>query len=298
MLEDLHLRDPYDGFVFLAESVRNPPMLKPHRHVEPELNLVVGGEIRYVVDDRSYHFTAGTLLWLFPGQVHQLVDRTPEAAYYVAVFRPDRLASLRDSDRYRALLGDFPPGEGVLSHRPPSGSFQMLRQMMGELCAGGLDPDLLNREAGFGLTPGFHFEHSDPVGLNAGLKHLYLCAWRMTESGRREDPMPPLHPAVRRALEQIRISDPPPRLAELAPRCGVSASTVSRLFRAQMGIPLNRYRNSVMLSRFMACMSSKDQPTILEAVHAAGFGSYAQFHRVFHQAYGQGPREALFTKKG
>lgn len=104
--------------------------------------------------------------------------------------------------------------------------------------------------------------------------------------------MPSLHPAVRKALETIRLSDPPPRLAALAPRCGVSVSTLSRLFRAQMGIPLNRYRNSVMLSRFMEHMA-QGNPTILESVHAAGFGSYAQFHRVFQHAYGQSPREAL-----
>ena len=29
------------------------------------------------------------------------------------------------------------------------------------------------------------------------------------------------------------------------------------------------------------------------AAYAAGFGSYAQFHRVFTQAYGRGPRECL-----
>lgn len=292
MLENLHLRKPYDGFLFLAESVRNPPMLNPHRHVELELNLVVGGEFRMVVEDRSYHFSSGILLWLFPGQMHQLVDRTPDAAYYVAVFRPDMIRKISGDTRYAELAADFPPRGGVLHLQPPAGAFQLLRQMMAELCAGGMDPDVLNREAGFGLTPGFHFEHSDPVGLNAGLKHLLLCAWRMGAGETPPEAVAALHPAVRRALEQIRISDPPPRLSELAPRCGVSASTLSRLFRAQMGIPLNRYRNSVMLSRFMAYMA-RGRPTILEAVHAAGFGSYAQFHRVFRQAYGQSPREAV-----
>jgi AraC-like DNA-binding protein len=59
-----------------------------------------------------------------------------------------------------------------------------------------------------------------------------------------------------------------------------------------MGIPLSRYRNSILLARFMEHMA-RGKPTILESGHAAGFGSYAQFHRVFRQAYGQSPREAL-----
>lgn len=267
-------------------------MLKPHRHVELELNLVVGGEVRYVVEDRSYHFPSGTLLWLYPGQVHHLVDRTPDAAYYVAVFRPELLRKAAGEPRYADLLLERPSDGGVRSVRPSADSFQMLRQLMAELCAEGLDPDVLNREAGFGLTPGFHFEHSDPSGLNAGLQHLLLCAWRLSERENPEPPVPALHPAVRRALERIRLSDPPPRLPELSRSCGVSASTLSRLFRAQMGIPLNRYRNSVMLSRLMEYMAA-GQPTLLEAVHAVGFGSYAQFHRVFRQAYGQSPREAM-----
>ena len=292
LLEDLHIRDPYDGFIFKAETVRNPPILKPHRHLELELNLVVGGEIRYVVGNRRYHFSAGSLIWIFPGQVHQLVDRSPGAAYFVTVFRPDRMQDLHASGRYRGMLEALPPVEGVLSLRPSSAQFQMLRQTMAELCAGGMDPDLLNREAGFGLTPGFRFEHSDPAGLNAGLRHLGLCAWRITEEGQQEEPVPPLHPAVLKALEHIRTSDPPHRLPELARRCGVSPSTLSRLFRAQMGIPLNRYRNSVMLTRFME-HTSRGRPTILESVHAAGFGSYAQFHRVFRDAYGRSPREIL-----
>lgn len=33
-----------------------------------------------------------------------------------------------------------------------------------------------------------------------------------------------------------------------------------------------------------------------EAVYAAGFGSYAQFYKVFTQAYGRGPRACLRQK--
>jgi hypothetical protein len=49
MLEDLKLGKGYDGFLYLAESTRNPPKLKSHHHVELELNLVVRGTITYVV---------------------------------------------------------------------------------------------------------------------------------------------------------------------------------------------------------------------------------------------------------
>ena len=35
------------------------------------------------------------------------------------------------------------------------------------------------------------------------------------------------------------------------------------------------------------------QRTVTEAVYAAGFGSYAQFYKVFTNAYGHGPRNLL-----
>jgi hypothetical protein len=68
MLEDLKLGKSYDGFIFLAESTRNPPKLKSHHHIELELNLVVRGSITYIVNERRYTFQPRTLLWLFPEQ--------------------------------------------------------------------------------------------------------------------------------------------------------------------------------------------------------------------------------------
>ena len=89
MLQDLMLDPIYDGFLFLAESVRNPTSLRSHHHVELELNLVARGTITYVAGGRRLLFGPRSLLWMFPAHEHQLVDRTNDAQYYVAVFKPD-----------------------------------------------------------------------------------------------------------------------------------------------------------------------------------------------------------------
>ena len=93
MLEDLKLRPEYDGMLFLAESARNPPVLKSHRHAELEINVVVRGSVTYVVRGRRFTFPARSLLWLFPEQEHRLVDRTDDARYYVAVFKPGMISA-------------------------------------------------------------------------------------------------------------------------------------------------------------------------------------------------------------
>jgi len=52
------------------------------------------------------------------------------------------------------------------------------------------------------------------------------------------------------------------------------------------------YKNRVRLNRFTALVD-KGRRNLLEAALAAGFGSYAQFHRVFRALRHVTPREYL-----
>jgi len=297
MLEKLHIAPECDGFLFLAESARNPPVLHPHRHVELELNVVKQGTIRYVVEDRTYTFPRGTVLWLFPEQMHQLVDRTPDAAYFVAVFRPRMIRHCCRTRPYATLRKAVPPKAGVLHHVLPEDALLDLVRMLEELTRRGQDPDLLNREAGFGLTPGFEYRHGDPDGLNAGLRHLLLSAWRQYRGDMETDRRLPLHPAVRQTLDLLNHAEQLPDLEHLAAACGVSPSTLSRLFRREMDLPLSGYRNSIRMSRFMRAWGRPGRSTMLECMHEAGFGSYPQFYRVFKGVYGDSPRNVLGAYK-
>lgn len=289
MLEDLKLGEGYDGFLFLAESARNPPVLRSHRHVELELNLVVQGTITYVVRGQRFTFGKRTLLWMFPAQEHQLVDRSSDAQYYVAVFKPDLIRAACRSDRYDALKRSNVKDEGVLHTTLEPASYDLVKHTMETLVIGGLDADVLNREAGFGVGSDFSYEHGDPDALNAGLRHLLLLCWRYQLAGGASGGAVALHPAVLKALGLLGKGAWDASLGELARHCGVSEAYLSRVFATQMGVSLGRYRNSVRLSRFLELCREPGHKTMLEAAYAAGFGSYAQFYKVFVQAYGTGP---------
>jgi len=295
VLENLKLGSRYDGFLFLAESARNPPVLRSHHHVELELNVVVRGTITYVVGGRRFTLGQRTLLWMYPAQEHQLVDRSDDAQYYVAVFKPSLIAATCRGPNYAGLKRDKMESEGVLHTVLEPAAFDLIRKTMEVLVADGLDPDILNRELGFGVESDFSFEHGDPDGLNAGLRHLLLLCWR-NQQGRHESVA--LHPAVRKALELLSEGEWEHDLGRLARRCGVSEAYLSRIFGRQVGVPLNRYRNSVRLGRFLEHYRQPEQKTITEAMYAAGFGSYAQFYKVFTQAYGRGPRLSLSRSSG
>lgn len=293
MLENLKLGPEYDGFLFLAESVKNPPALRPHHHVELELNLVAAGSVTYVVGGQRFTFQKRTLLWMFPDQEHELVDRTSDAQYYVAVFKPDLIDRACRGSRYSGLKKSKLSKEGVLYTELSPEDFDLIRRTMESIVVDGIDSELLNREAGFGLSPGFSFRHNDPDWLNAGLRHLLLLSWRHQQGRSGTNRQVHLHPAVRKALKWINAESNSSNTETLAEYCGVSESYLSRLFHKQIGVPLTRYRNSVRLSHFWEAYRSKEDPTVLEAVFEAGFGSYAQFYRVFREVYGYGPREAL-----
>ena len=294
MLENLKIGKDYEGFLFLAEAARNPPVLRPHHHLELELNLVVSGEVTYVMGGERYCFPKRSLLWFFPAQEHQLVDRSSEAGYYVAVFKPDLIRRACRGPRYAGLKRKKPTVEGVLHTELEPDQFEILRGEMAAATEDGLDPDLLNREAGFGLSAGFRFRHNDPDWLNAALRHLLLFAWRLQEGRERGGRAVPLHPAVRRALDLLeKESAAEESLAALAGACGVSASFLSRCFHREVGVTFARYRNSVRLGRFWEALRENPATGLLDAVHAAGFGSYAQFYRVYREAYGTGPRDSI-----
>ena len=44
---------------------------------------------------------------------------------------------------------------------------------------------------------------------------------------------------------------------------------------------------------FWEALRADPSANFLDAAHAAGFGSYAQFYRIFKQAYGGNPRAVL-----
>ena len=221
------------------------------------------------------------------------MDRTADAQYCIAVFRPELIADARRAEAYAGLKRDHIGEDGVLHAVLRPEAFDLVRRTMDNLMEGSLDADLLNREAGFGLGSSFQFEHGDQDGVNAGLRHLLMLGWRCQRDGRSGAGAVVLHPAVSKALAVLGEGEWEGGMDRLANRCGVSAAYLSRVFRKQVGVPLSRYRNSTRLARFWAMQRGAEQRTIAEAVYAAGNGSYAQFYEVFYAAHGKVPRECL-----
>jgi AraC-like DNA-binding protein len=87
-------------------------------------------------------------------------------------------------------------------------------------------------------------------------------------------------PRVAKQAARLLAEDPALTAEQLGAHLSLSPSRVARVFKAAMGVSLVDYRNRVRLERFAQYLDETGN-NLLEAALLAGFGSYAQFHRVF-----------------
>jgi len=76
----------------------------------------------------------------------------------------------------------------------------------------------------------------------------------------------------------------------LARELNISAGYLARVFKTEVGVSLVEYRNRLRIERFLRLVE-RGGGNLYEAAIEAGFGSYAQFHRVFRRQVGTTPRE-------
>lgn len=108
-------------------------------------------------------------------------------------------------------------------------------------------------------------------------------------------PAEPQHPLVR-AATRLLVNDPTLSCAALAAELRVSTTTLARTFKRQAHTSIVDHRNELRLARFLGRVDARGG-NLLEAALGAGFGSYAQFHRVFRARFGKAPREYLSERR-
>ncbi|MDQ3659945.1 MAG: AraC family transcriptional regulator [Actinomycetota bacterium] len=262
--DDLRIRAGLDGRVVrhMVGDIRP----RPHRHAELELNLVVRGTSSYLLGERRYELTSGTLTWLFPDQGHVLVDESADHELWWAVFRPGLVTKIVATQRERPLLQADPVGR--FSRRLAPDAVRRLATLLREVRAA---------------------ESTDGVLANAGLAYLLILAWRLFLESNDIVEGIDLHPAVETVANLLRADPNAGDLARLAEAAALSPSHLSRLFKAQTGVSISRFRNQLRLERFLTLYGRGKRTTALEAALEAGFGSYAQFYRVFREHTGRRP---------
>ncbi len=264
--ETLHLAGGASGAVWFCDSL--PLQRRAHRHDELELNLVTRGAATYLLGERRHDIRRGSLLWLFPEQDHVLINHTPDFAMWIAVWTPELV------QRICVSAWDAPLAQKIASPE------DCVRRM-GETDWGRLD-GLLAQIAASGSENDEASARRERV--NAGLTWLLLAAWDAHQAARASAPAGrTIHPAVEQAARLLRDETEPLPLEEIARRVGLSAGRLGRLFHGQTGQTIPAFRNRQRIERYLRLRRGGAR-SCLEAALAAGFGSYAQFHRVFKES--------------
>ena len=263
--DDLHLPRASAGRLWLHRYT--PQRRAPHRHAEIELNLVTSGRAAYLLGDRRYDLTRGSLVWLFPDQDHILLDESADHAMWIGVFTPALLARACVTPEAAALCASDPPGQWCrrLAVEPSA----RLQSLFGEIAG----------------VP------EDTARYSAGLGYALLSAWAAYSGAEEPAAGPDVHPAVEQAARLLRDEADPFSVEEIAARVGLSASRLSRLFHQQTGVALVDFRNRQRIQRFLRLYGKGRAVSVSEAALDAGFGSYPQFYRVFQRQMGCSPAE-------
>lgn len=270
---DWHLPTALDGVLLYEDLAGHRSRYRRdqrHVHRELELHLIERGRCVFLLHDRQVVAEAGALLWIPPGRDHFVLEMSPDVRRWLLLVRRRVLGkSLPALARERLLGPRCDERMGVLGPR----ALATLKRTYAEL-----RPQL----------------RGELQLANAAIGYALARSHALFESASEPVPRAAFHPAVTRALRILRRSMPEPGptlgLDELARRCQVSQAHLSKLFTRQVGVSVTDFRNRLRLDRFFELYGDGTRFTLMAAALDAGFGSYAQFHRVFRRAMGHSPK--------
>ncbi len=237
-----------------------------HSRAELELSLALCGHAHILIGEQRVTVEPQQMLWLRPRQNRLVIDTSGDFLAWVLAFRPRLVRRVCTSTASAPLRQQ---GEGELLLR------RIARPEHLALC---------------------RLFESLPVGqgrdvFNAGLGYSLARAWLAFLRAEPGFASAELHPAVRKAAWLLRDGNTELGNAELGTRVSLSAHRLSRLFKQQMGTTLVEFRNRQRLQRVLADLGEGEPRNLLALALDAGFGSYAQFHRVFKRLMGCSPSQ-------
>lgn len=241
---------------------------QPHRHDVLELGLCTAGAGRFLVEDKVFRFTVGTVVVVTNREFHRAHADPGTVAEWSFIFcDPARLVPLPEP----ATLAIGPlSGPGFSNAIDDPLITNTMRDLVQECSA-------LSRPHARAATRGL-------------LLVLLACLQRRSPTpsttAAGDADLDGLAPALRLIAERCTG---PLAIPTLARACGLSPAAFRRRFAAGLGQTPKDYLTTYRLHR-AALQLRTPGTTVMAAALAAGFASMSAFHRQWQAAFGTPPR--------
>jgi AraC-like DNA-binding protein len=239
-----------------------------HGHERLEMNFVISGSGAVLLEDRKYLLQPGQLIWLWPGQRHIPSDWSADMVMWIAEWDQSVFRQLvRARGRGGCAAGDA----GLYGSRTlPVKAMRALQPLLENVAAS---------------------EKTDT--FNHGMRFLLFALWDAFCAAPPVDNEQFLHPKLGQVMMLLNDRYTTYSLAELAKKAGLAPHYLSEIFHRQTGMSIPAYRNRLRLNHFFSLYRHSPELDLLSLALEAGFGSYAQFYRVFCDLTGTTPRAWL-----
>jgi AraC-like DNA-binding protein len=252
------------------EKFTNPlwrQRISRHAHRFFEAHVVVRGQVVVVSASERFDLPTGSVLLIPPNLEHLTLEASPTLQRWCLCLQI-RAARQALAPKEAALL--LSKRSGIQSRQLPRFELQELARLLS---------DVGDRQG------------SDASVSNAGVAYAFTRVISAFRASKPSAVPAALHPAVAHALSLMSGDGLLMSRDDLASRCRVSTTHLSRLFVQELGQSMRELRSRKRLDRFLHLMESGACDSLTEAALEAGFGSYSQFHRVFKRLTGRSPSE-------
>lgn len=239
-----------------------------HRHQGYEFIVPAGPSMPYLVEDRTLMTEHSQLFPFNPGQPHRAVEGTTCPGLLAIFFETGFLRGLADSvaDTQEVLFR---------SHNLPfdAGMRRLVNEFILEMKL--RQPGHALAAESIAIQMGIHLLRHASAGPPVKLDDRHLSDRRV----------------VNEAIDFIQANYARNfSLAELAAAVHLSPFHLSRLFKAETGLPPFEYLTAVKIERAKALLLAGDR-TVTQACFESGFNNLSHFSRVFSARVGVSPSE-------
>lgn len=227
-----------------------------HYHPTPEVYVFLTGICRVQLNNCIHLLSRGTMIWLAPGQAHIIRDQSFDCTFVVCSLMPQFFKKFEMQEVFPSETKIFKISEEEVVYLEHFFTTFPPRNHLVRIAA-------------------VHYGTDHLLRL---LKHNVLTETHI------------LSPGIEKSLDFLMQTKKKPSLVKLSQLAGMSSTCFQQKFKQQMNMTFSQYWNRLQIRRFLAIYDAKKYCDISEVVYQAGFGSYAQFYRVFTKITGYTPR--------